>query len=165
MRVTRPFRLRSFPYVGRHRYLLTFCTAGRRPAFSSERVVGTLLTQLRHAADASRMAVIAYCFMPDHVHLLVEGTRADAELTPFVSQFKQKSGYWYGKVEGQDLWQAGFHDYVLRAEDETVDVACYVLANPIRAGMTARIGDYPFAGSDRFDQRQLRWDATNAWQG
>ncbi|MFO1311380.1 MAG: hypothetical protein U1F41_04875 [Burkholderiales bacterium] len=45
---------------------------------------------------------------------------------------------------GGGLWQRGFHDHALRREEDIVDVARYVVANPLRAGLVGRIGDYPF---------------------
>ena len=42
------------------------------------------------------------------------------------------------------LWQKGFYDHGLRSEEDVVAIARYIVANPIRAGMVARVGDYPF---------------------
>lgn len=52
------------------------------------------------------------------------------------------------------LWQPGFHDRVLRAEDDLVAVARYVVANPIRAGLSRSFGGYPF--------RDAVWISTDA---
>jgi len=41
------------------------------------------------------------------------------------------------------LWQQGFHDRALRREDDLVKMARYVVANPLRAGLVERLGDYP----------------------
>ncbi len=44
---------------------------------------------------------------------------------------------------GEKLWQKGFHDHAVRAEEDLASVARYVVANPLRAGLVKRIGDYP----------------------
>jgi hypothetical protein len=36
---------------------------------------------------------------------------------------------------------------VLRGDEATLGVARYILENPVRAGLVARVEDYPFAGS------------------
>ena len=36
------------------------------------------------------MDIVAYCFMPGHVHLLVEGCTDDADALAFVHQAKQR---------------------------------------------------------------------------
>ena len=41
------------------------------------------------------------------------------------------------------VWQQGFHDRALRREDDLVKVARYVVANPLRAGLVRKYGDYP----------------------
>jgi len=41
------------------------------------------------------------------------------------------------------VWQPGFHDHALRKEEDVRAVARYVVANPLRAGLVQRIGDYP----------------------
>jgi hypothetical protein len=42
------------------------------------------------------------------------------------------------------VWKPGFHDRALRHEDSMVDAARYIVANPLRAGLVERVGDYPF---------------------
>ncbi len=44
---------------------------------------------------------------------------------------------------GRRLWQAGFHDHGVRAEEDLRSMARYIVANPLRAGLVERLGDYP----------------------
>src|SRR6185295_20035688 len=94
----RPHRPRLDPslYVGLQRYFLTFCTARRLPWFAHADVVQLVLEQILQSAKLFDMDVIAYCFMPDHVHLLVEGYSDGADAIAFVHQAKQRSGYAFG---------------------------------------------------------------------
>ncbi|MNH39529.1 Transposase IS200 like protein [compost metagenome] len=81
--------------------------------------------------------------MPDHLHWLVE-LRA-VTLSSLMRQFKSRSGTALCKARmspGQ-VWQRGFHDRALRQEDDVRKVARYIVANPLRAGLVAEIGDYP----------------------
>ena len=41
------------------------------------------------------------------------------------------------------LWQPGFYDHALRGEEDRLAVARYIVANPLRAGLVRRLGDYP----------------------
>ena len=61
-------------------------------------------------------AIFAYCFMPDHVHLLVFSESENADLRAFVKRFKQMSGFAYRHDHGQSLWQPGYHERVLRGD-------------------------------------------------
>ena len=58
----------DLPYIGRQSYSLTFCTEERRTIFDNAEPVDLVLAQLLRAAEQRQFAVIAYCFMPDHVH-------------------------------------------------------------------------------------------------
>jgi REP element-mobilizing transposase RayT len=72
MRPRHPEPLKNFSYLGFHRYFLTFCTNNRAPLFTSAAPVDLVRAQISRAACESSFAVPAYCFMPDHLHLLVE---------------------------------------------------------------------------------------------
>jgi putative transposase len=105
-------RIRGFDYKGLHRYSLTICTHARAVVFTDHAVVEPILLQIRQAAVASAFAILAYCFMPDHVHLMVEGETDDADLKRFVKAWKQKTGFEYSKRSRNRLWQVGFFDHV-----------------------------------------------------
>lgn len=93
--------------------------------------------------------------MPDHVHLLLEGSTTGSSATRFISRAKQASGYWYAQRTGQRLWQRSSWDRVLRREDDTWTVIKYILSNPVRAGIVERPLDYPFSGSMVYERVRL----------
>ena len=101
------------------------------------------------------MSITAYCFMPDHLHLLAEGIAADADLKAFTARAKQFSGYHFARQTRTRLWQRYGYERVLRAEETTRDVIRYILDNPVRAGLTMDVGSYPFWGSEVYSRDQL----------
>lgn len=156
----RPTRLTGVSYVGYQRYFLTFCTARRHPAFESADLVETCLRQFRRAATAEAFAIVAYCFMPDHVHLVVCGMGEASDLQAFMISCKKVTGFEYSRRHRRRLWQPSYYDRVLRDDESTEAVVRYVLENPVRAGLAKEIGEYPFAGSDLYDATEVRtaWD-------
>ncbi len=111
-------------------------------------VVTLVYEQIRRAATENGFAIIAYCFMPDHLHLLVEGTRDEADCLRFVTRAKQYTGYHHARAfGGRRLWQRYSYERVLRHDDDVRTIARYVVSNPIRAGLATRLEDYPFVGS------------------
>ena len=155
VRTKYPRHLRGFPYIGPHRYFLTFCCADRKDAFTDASAVDLVMTQFLRASSDDHMAIIACCFMPDHVHLVVEGSREDSDLTRFVTRAKQLSGYHYKKMHQSRLWQRYSYERVLRAEESTRCVVAYVLENPVRAGLAQTVRDYPFLGSSLYGRDAL----------
>lgn len=45
---------------------------------------------------------------------------------------------------GLPVWQRGFHDHALRKEEDMQEIARYVVANPLRAGLVGLLGEYPW---------------------
>ena len=144
----RPEHLTSFDYRGLHRYFLTFCTFDRHPAFKTFDRVDLVRTQFRRTAVEQRFAILAYCFMRDHVHLLVEGIAEDSDGLRFIKNAKQYSGFYYQRSFDVKLWQRYGFERVLRDEENSLAVARYILHNPIRAGLVTAAEEYPFLGSD-----------------
>ena len=154
MRDKRP-RLDPALYTGLQQYFLTFCVAGRRGVFVDATTVGVVRDQILRSAADFYFAVIAYCFMPDHVHLLIEALRDDADAARFVHQAKQRSGYAFSKQRGSPLWQPSFYDHILRGTEATLSVVRYILENPVRAGLVAAPEDYPFSGASHYAIRDV----------
>ncbi len=146
MRKDRP-RLEHADYAGAVAGLLTFCTSGRRQTFVSRVNVDRTLTQFLRAGVQTHVALIAYCFMPDHVHLIVQTTDLAGDVARFARLAKQYAGYAHSQQVGRRLWQPGWHDRLLRKSDDFVTVIRYVLQNPIRAGLAREVPQYPFLGS------------------
>jgi putative transposase len=127
---------------------LTLCTFDRLPTFDEPAVVASVLAQLRLTAAREAFALLAYCFMPDHLHLLISGEREDSDLRRFVVRFRQATGYRHCRATGRRLWQEGYYDHVLRDAEDTKTIVRYILGNPVRAGLTRVIGEHRWAGSD-----------------
>jgi putative transposase len=166
----RPERLKTFHYIGIYQYFLTFCTPKRRQRLSTGDRVDLVRTQFSRAAGDEQFALLAYCFMPDHVHLLVEGRSEDADCRRFISRAKQFSGFYYKKAFGETLWQRYGYERTLRSDEAALSVARYILENPVRAGLVESVEHYPFLGSDVYtleeilDAVRLKPETTCAWR-
>src|SRR5262245_49909263 len=89
MRMRRPTRLEGFPYVGPYTYSLRFATFKRQNHFTNPALTLDAVDETLRTCDEEGFALIAYCFMPDHVHLAVKGQRDNADLRRFVKIAKQ----------------------------------------------------------------------------
>ena len=124
-------------------YLLTTVTERRRPVFADWRVGRLLVAELRAEHEATRVASLAWVVMPDHVHWLV--TLREGTLDALMRRVKSRSAIAVNAAlgVGGQLWQKGYHDHAVRAEDDLRAMARYVVANPLRAGLAASLADYP----------------------
>jgi REP element-mobilizing transposase RayT len=120
-------------------YLVTTVTHGRVRLFADWRV-GRLVAR---ALASSPVETLAWVLMPDHLHWLLQ--LHDATLGDVVREMKSRSARsvnaWLARTG--KVWQKGFHDHAVREEEDLREMARYVIANPLRAGLVTQIGDYP----------------------
>ena len=110
-----------------------------------------MIGHLKESASTLNFQILAYCFMPDHVHFLVSAKDDDCDLIKFITHFKQKTGYEFKERHGINLWQRSFYDHILRKEESVIDKAKYIFNNPVRKGLVKDFKEYPFLGSMVFD--------------
>jgi len=151
----KPEHLKTFDYLGSYRYFLTFCTFKRRELFVTADRVNNVCTQFLRAADEEHFALVAYCFMKDHVHLLIEGLSDNSDCRRFIARAKQFSGFYFKRAFSESLWQRYGFERTLRPEECSIGVARYILENPVRAGLVSRVEDYPFLGSSVYSIEQI----------
>jgi putative transposase len=119
-------------------YHVTATTLGRRPFFSDFRTARKLIRCLREAQLQDHAATLAFVVMPDHLHWLLQ-LGHHRLLSQVVGAVKSVSAH----RAGQGVWQAGFHDHAIRADDDIKETARYIVTNPVRAGLVERPHDYP----------------------
>lgn len=91
--------------------------------------------------------VYCYCFMPDHVHLLLNPKSSNVELSRFIQIFKSKSAVLALKQCGiRRLWQRSYYEHILRESESIIETAEYILQNPVRKGMVSDYKNYRFCG-------------------
>ena len=130
-----------FSEVGRI-YLVTFATHNRQPILQHWSVVREIVKVMR--AESSVTETLAYVVMPDHVHWLIQLDHKS--LSETVQTLKSITSRRIKRITGLagPVWQAGFHDHALRKDEELINVARYVVLNPVRAGLVTRVGGYPY---------------------
>jgi putative transposase len=131
------------------------CTAKRCAWFTSPGVAERVLRQFRSVGKQQGVAIVAYCFMPDHLHLVVESLTDTADLRAFVKLAKQRSGWEHRRETRELLWQSGYYDRVLRRDESLESAVRYVVGNPVRKGLAQSAAEWPLSGSDVFDIRLL----------
>lgn len=119
-------------------YLITSVTQNRRPIFADMFAARLLVQTLRFEQQRHTADTLAYVVMPDHMHWLMT-LGLSKSLSNVVQAIKASSA----KRIGQPIWQTGFHDHAVRREEDIKALARYIIANPLRAGLVDRIGDYP----------------------
>lgn len=126
-------------------YLVTTITHDRLPRFSDLDPARAVIHALRREATAGTCRTLAWVLMPDHLHWLF--VLRDDELSRLVGRLKQSAARSVNRITGRTgemLWQRGFYDRAVRDDEDVVQMARYIVANPVRAGLVENIGAYPF---------------------
>ncbi len=147
MYFNRNIRLGATNYTGRNAYFVTQCCHERRKYFADSARCEWLLSLLRPLSTAYSFAIPAYCVMPDHVHLLMDGLLATSDFLKFMKILKIKTSREFAAENRFPLWQKKYFDHILRPKESMDAVAWYIWLNPARAGFARVPGTHPFAGS------------------
>ena len=125
----------------------TMCVNDRKNLFTDTHVVNIFTEILKNVADKFQCNIAAYCFMPDHLHIIVTGTQHEVNIIRFVKEYKQKTGFWMSKNKLGVSWQKSFFDHIIRKDEDLMAVIRYILDNPVRKGLVRDWRDYPFKGA------------------
>lgn len=126
-------------------YLITTTTQNREPLFLHFPAACVAARCFEDAALLRSNRMLAWVLMPDHVHWLLQLGETD-NLGDIVGRLKSASSRHANQSLNRtgSLWSKAFHDHALREEQDLQAVARYIVANPLRAGLVKRIGDYSF---------------------
>lgn len=136
-------RLRHGRYSEHGRsYLITIVVHHRQRLFSDLFLGRLLVAEFRQAHELDLVNSLAWVIMPDHIHWLFE--LKHTTLADVVRRTKSRSTLTINRRrQSKDrVWQPGYHDRAVRAEEDIRKMARYVIANPLRAGLVEQVGDY-----------------------
>ena len=108
MRSSGPRHLPREAYQGVGAALYTLCVEDRKVLFDHDAIYSGFRATLAEMARKHRCRVPAYCFMPDHLHALVEGLTERAHGWLLIVHFKQVTGEWLRDVDRRARWQRSF---------------------------------------------------------
>jgi putative transposase len=126
-------------------YHLTARGNRRQPIFRSEVDQVLLLDLLARVVRALDWRVRSYCLMPNHFHLVVMIERPNLSLgmQRLNGRYAQLFNQRYG-LSGH-LFQGRFHSVLIEREEHLLELARYVVLNPVRAGLCVHPGEWPWS--------------------
>ena len=104
------------------------------------------LGRLHDAAKQFKVSIHAYVLMSNHIHLLATPSDAEglAKMMQWVGRFYVP--YFNQKYERVGtLWQGRYRATVIDSERYFMLCSCYIDQNPVRGGIVATPGEYPWS--------------------
>jgi len=126
------------------------------PRWLAHPEVACIIAREIHAFDGEYYKLLAYTIMPNHIHLLVNslplavspqhrGTTAPYPLADTLKRLKGRTARYANQALGRSgaFWQHESYDHVVRDAGELERILCYILANPVNAGLVSHWGEWP----------------------
>ena len=123
-------------------------------ALQNEAVAEKVQNALFHF-DGNRYQLIAWCIMPNHVHVLIQ---PDIELSKIVQSWKSYTSRWahahnaeleLGAPVGKPFWMRDYWDRYIRNQKHFMNVVEYIEQNPVKAGLCGRAEDWGYSSASR----------------
>lgn len=126
-------------------YIVTFTTFERQRLFDDFRVARAACHAIANSLPADHGTLMCWVLMPDHFHAVVRLT-GQATLPRCVQRIKGRSSMACSQAMQRHvpIWARAFHDHAVRADEDLPDLVCYVIANPVRAGIAKDVLVYPW---------------------
>ncbi len=119
----------------------------RRETFSSDADRETYLSLIRRNLEDAGVALLAWCLMTNHTHLIAMPQREDS-LSVLLRRVHGRYAQYYNARHGRSghLWQNRYFACCLGPSHLWAALA-YVEMNPVRAGLAERPGDYRWSSA------------------
>ncbi|OGP92340.1 MAG: hypothetical protein A2156_14750 [Deltaproteobacteria bacterium RBG_16_48_10] len=106
------------------------------------------LSFLRKYSEEKESATLAYCVMPNHVHLLVIPSQ-DESLAKMMQCITLCYTQYYNREKARTgrLWECRYHSTVIDGDRYLWTVSKYIENNPVRAGIVKKPEDYPYSSA------------------
>ena len=122
------------------------CCALRHP------IVAELMQQTLQKFDGERYRLIAWCVMPNHVHVLIEPIFS---LPKILQSWKSFTGRWAIAnntelglgIPGKQFWMREYWDRYIRDEAHFYSTINYIHNNPVKAKLCAAATDWPWSSA------------------
>ena len=110
-----------------------------------ERIARLVQGALRHF-DRQRYRLIAWCIMPNHVHVLIQ--MMDEPLANIIQSWKSYTAHEANKLLNRKgtFWMSDYFDRYIRDEQHFVATVEYILQNPVKAGLVDVAEKWPWSG-------------------
>jgi putative transposase len=104
------------------------------------------------ASQLKLYSLIAYCVMPNHVHVVVFPKVDLRRITKSLKGFTARKANELLSRTGERFWQDESYDHWARSDKELQKIIAYVERSPVRAGLSPSIEDWAWSSASRKNQ-------------
>ena len=119
-------------------------TTAKRCSTATE-TIDAFLKAMADLKERMPFDLYGYCLMSNHIHLLVRPRKLSISRIVQSLLVSHTQRFHRFHRSGGHVWQGRFKSPVIQDDDHLLTVLRYIEANPLRAGMVERAGDYPWS--------------------
>lgn len=129
-------RLKHYDYAQPNLYFVTICTHQKQCIFGDPANLSAFGLIAKQALGSIQIhfpdtLIQKYIVMPNHVHAIIQIKKAGTDLSVVIGQYKSFVTRQIRKSHPQLMvWQASFHDHVIRGEQDYLRIWQYIDSNP-----------------------------------
>ncbi|HQK15514.1 MAG TPA: transposase [Anaerolineae bacterium] len=150
-----PDERREFASEGQRRLFGKWDSILNRASFGPTWLRDARITQLvsesLHYRDTRFYTLLAFCIMPNHVHVIFTPLRESEDtyysMAKIMQSLKGYTAYKANRILGRRgaFWQHESYDHVVRSAAEGRRILNYVLNNPVKAGLVQDWSEWPWS--------------------
>jgi putative transposase len=121
----------------------------RETVFRDSKDYEKYLFFLSKYSEETKTAVLAYCLMPNHIHLLLKPSEEEA-LAKMMQGITLCYSKYFNRTNGRTgrLWECRYYSTIIDEDSYLWTVSKYIENNPVRAGIVKRPEDYPYSSAE-----------------
>ena len=154
-------------------YYLTSVTNNRLPVFRTDKLKEIVAKAFDEARNSAEILIFAYVIMPDHYHLITDGSRSPSEVSRYFNGIAARRVIGYlkdNKYESSlnklrretkkreykySLWDHHSNVFSINNEITLMQKVNYIHQNPVRAGFVEAADDYLYSSVRVWHRKQL----------
>ncbi len=150
-------------------YFFTLVTYKRQRLFDSSNVRTLLLTTIEDVKDYHPFEMIAYCVLPDHIHLIWQMPENDADYSMRIRLIKRRFSKRFIPLFGErversesqikrrevPIWQRRFWEHLINDEDDLERHIEYIHFNPVKHGLVQQAANWDCSSFNEFVEKGI----------
>jgi putative transposase len=142
-------------YVPGGTYFFTLVTFQRRKYFDTPNKLDHLHSKIRQVQRAKPFDLLAFCLLPDHIHLLLTLPENDSNYSLRMREIKRLTTLLMKREtlgNSDPIWQDKFWEHTIRDEKDLQAHFDYIHYNPVKHGFTETFDGWKWSSfRDYFD--------------
>ena len=151
-------------YIPGGTFFFTQVTHQRKPYFQSHETNFQLLEIIHKVQSSKPFELLAYCFIPDHIHLLIQLPIGDSDFSYRMREIKRLTTVFLRKKSNNPnliIWQNRFWEHTIRDEKDLKIHFDYIHYNPVKHGIAESFDEWEWSsnrdyfGSEFIDNKEI----------